>query len=90
MAIVLLAAIGVAVCAAVQLLVHRYWFGLFLSVVATMLAWVVASLVFALATNRLLIQPGRWGALEAILGAALLAQCVARALAFMRRLMGGQ
>jgi hypothetical protein len=90
MAIVLLVGIGAAVCLAVQLLVHRYWFGLFLSVVATMLAWIVASWVFALATTRMLIEPGPWSALEVILGAALIAQCVAGALAFKRRMMGGQ
>jgi hypothetical protein len=90
MTIVLLTAIGAAVCLAVQLLVHRYWFGLFLSVVSTMIAWVVASLAFALATNRLLIEPGQWGALEAVLGAAFIAQCVARALAFKRRIVGGR
>jgi hypothetical protein len=90
MAIVLLVVIGVVVCLAVQLLVSRYWLGLFLSVVASMLAWVVASLVFAMTTSHTLIAPGRWGALEAILGAALISQCVARALAFGRRIMGGQ
>ena len=90
MDIVLLACIGAVVCLAVQLLVHRYWFGLFLSVVVTMLAWIVASWVFALATTRLLIEPGPWSAVEAMLGAALIAQCVARALAFKRRLMGGR
>jgi hypothetical protein len=90
MAIVLLVGIGAAVCLVVQLLVHRYWFGVFLSVVATMLAWIIASWVFALATTRMLIEPGPWSALETILGAALIAQCVARALAFKRRMMGGR
>jgi hypothetical protein len=90
MAIVLLIVIGAAVCLAVQLLVSRYWLGLFLSVVAIMLAWVVASLVFAFITGHALIASGKWGALEAILGAALISQCVARALAFKRRIMSGQ
>jgi hypothetical protein len=90
MAIVLLVGIGATVCLAVQLLVHRYWFGIFLSVVATMLAWIVGSWVFALATTRILIEPGPWSAVEAFLGAALIAQCVAGALAFKRRMMGGR
>jgi hypothetical protein len=89
-AIALLVAIGAAVCVAVQLLVDRYWLGFFLSVVAIMLAWVITSLIFALATSHTLIAPGQWGALEAILGAVLIAQCVARALAFKRRIMGDQ
>jgi hypothetical protein len=88
LAILLLFVIGVAVCLAVQLLVSRYWLGLFLSVVAIMLAWVVASLAFASTTGHTLIAPGRWGALEAILGSALISQCVARALAFKHRILG--
>lgn len=90
MDIVLLICIGAAACLAVQLSVHRYWFGRFLSVVVTMLAWIVASRAFALATARLLIEPGPWSAIEATLGAALIAQCVDRALAFKRRMMGGR
>jgi hypothetical protein len=86
----LLIVIGVAVCLAVQLLVHRYWFGLFLSVVTTMIAWVAASLVFALATAQPLVAPGQWSNLEAVLGAAFIAQCIARILALKRRLMGGK
>jgi hypothetical protein len=88
--IALLIAIGIAVCLVVQLLVHRHWFGLFLSIVMTMIAWVVASLVFALATTQPLVAPGQWSNLEAVLGAAFIAQCVARILALRSRLMGGK
>ena len=70
-------------------MVRRYWFGLFLSIVATLIAWVVASLVFALATAHSLLDPGQWSSVEAFLGAALIAQCVSLALVFKRRLTDG-
>ena len=90
MRIALLVAIGVVACVAVQLATRRYWLGFFLSVVAVMLAWIVTSLAFASATGEALFAPDRWGALVPILGAALIAQCVARALAFKRRIDGGR
>ena len=90
MATALLLAIGVAVCLTVQLWVHRYWFGLFLSIVATMIAWVVASLLFALATTHPLVAPGQWSNLEAVLGAAFIAQCIARVLVLKRRIAGAK
>lgn len=77
-----LIATGIAVCAAVQLLVRRYWFGLFLSIVATMIAWALVGLLFAFATTEPLFGTGEWARLEAVLGAALIAQIVA---IFLRR-----
>ena len=82
MPIALLIATGVAVCVAIQLLVPRYWFGLFLSVVATLLAWVAVSLAFALATTQPIFGTGPLAGIEAVLGAALIAQIVAL---FLRR-----
>jgi hypothetical protein len=84
-----LIAIGAAVCLAVQLLVHRYWFGFCLSIVATMIAWIVAPLVFALVTTHPLVAPGQWSKLEAVLGALLIAQCISRLLVIMRRMTRG-
>ena len=83
MAMTLLIATGLAVCVAVQLLVQRYWLALFLSIVATMTAWVVVGLVFAFVTKQPLFDPGEWARVEAVLGAALIAQVVA---IFLRRL----
>jgi hypothetical protein len=77
MAIAFLIATGVAVCVAVQLLVPRYWLSLLLSVVATMTAWILVSLVFAFATTHPIFGTGEWAGLEAVLGAALIAQIVA-------------
>jgi hypothetical protein len=76
MALALLIATGVAVCVAVQLLVRRHWFALFLSIVATMIAWVVVSLGYAFATSDPLFGAGEWTHFEAALGAALIAQIV--------------
>jgi len=81
-----LIAIGAAVCLAVQLLVHRFWFGFFLSIVATMTAWIVAPLVFALLTAHPLAAPSQWSKLEAVLGALLIAQCISRLLVILRRM----
>lgn len=89
MATALLIGIGVAVCLAVQLLVQRYWFGFFLSIVANMIAWIVAPLMFALATAHALVTAGQWGKLEAVLGALLIAQCVSRILIIVRRMARG-
>jgi hypothetical protein len=75
--IALLISTGVPVCAAVQLLVPRYWFGLFLSIVATLIAWVLVSLAYAFATTRTLVGTGDWSGVEAVLAAALIAQIVA-------------
>ena len=83
MAIALLIATGIAVCAAIQLLVKRRWFALFLSVVATLITWILVSLAYAFATKELIFDTGRWAALEAVLGAALIAQIVAL---FLKRL----
>jgi hypothetical protein len=77
MALALLLVTGVAVSVAIQLLVRRYWFALFLSVVATMIAWIPVSLVFALATSHPLVGTGEWSNVEAVLAAALIAQIVA-------------
>ena len=82
MALALLITTGVVVCVAIQLLVPRYWFALFLSMVATMAAWVVCSLLFAFATSSPLVGTGEWSNVEAALGAALIAQIVA---IFLRR-----
>ncbi len=76
MALALLIATGVAVCVTIQLLVPRYWFALFLSIVATMIAWILGSLLFAFVTSRPLVGTGEWSNLEAVLGAALIAQIV--------------
>jgi hypothetical protein len=73
----LLLAIGVAVCVPIQLLVPRYWFALFVSVVATLLAWALASLPYAAATAHPLVGTGEWSTVEAVLAAALIAQVVA-------------
>jgi len=77
MATAILIATGVAVCAAVQLLVRRYWFALFLSIVATMIAWLLVGFLFAFATTESLFGTGEWTRFEAVLGAALIAQIVA-------------
>lgn len=77
MAFALLIATGVAVSVAIQLLVRRYWLSLFLSIVATMIVWIVTSLIFALATTHPLIAAGEWSNVEAVLAAALIAQIVA-------------
>ena len=82
MATAILIATGVAVCVAVQLLVRRHWLALFLSIVATMIAWVLVSLLFAFATTQPLFGTGEWTRFEAVLGAALIAQIVA---IFLRR-----
>jgi hypothetical protein len=82
MAMALLIATGVAVCVTIQLLVPRYWFALFLSIVATMIAWVLCSILFAFATTRPLVGTGEWSNLEAVLAAALIAQIVST---FLRR-----
>ena len=82
MAIALLIATGAAVCVAVQVFVQRRWLALFLSVVATMIAWVIVGLVFALVTKQPLFGDGEWARFEAVLGAALIAQIVA---IFLRR-----
>lgn len=82
MATAVLIATGIAVCAAVQLLVPRYWFALFLSIVATMTAWALVSLLFAYATSEPIFGTGEWTRVEAVLGAALIAQIVA---IFLRR-----
>jgi hypothetical protein len=74
---------------AAQSLIRRYWFGLFVSIVATLIAWVVASIVFVWATTQPLVAPGQWSSIEAFLVAALIAQCVSRVLVFKRRLTGG-
>ena len=88
MLIAMLVAIGAAVCLAVQLSIRRYWFGLFLSLVATLVAWLVVNLLYARGTGLPLVPPGQWNGVEAVLGAALIAQCVARLLAFKRRMTG--
>ena len=88
MATALLITIAIVVCWAVQSKVRGRWFRLFASIVATMIAWVAASFVFAWATQRPLVPAGQWSSLEAILIAALIAQCVAGVLAVKRRLMG--
>ena len=77
MALALLIATGVAVSVTIQLLVPRYWFALFLSIVATMIVWIVTSLLFALATTHPLVGAGEWSNVEAVLAAALIAQIVA-------------
>ena len=77
MAIAFLIATGVAVCVAVQLLVPGYWFSLLLSIVATMIAWVLVALVFAFATAQPIFGTGEWANVEAALGASLIAQIVA-------------
>jgi hypothetical protein len=77
MALALLLATGVAVSVTIQLLVRRYWFSLFLSIVATLIAWILASLLFAFATTRPLVGVGEWSSVEAVLAAALIAQIVA-------------
>jgi hypothetical protein len=59
-----LIAIGAAVCLAVQLLVRRYWLGFFLSIVATMIAWIVTPLVFALVTTHPLSLPANGASLK--------------------------
>jgi hypothetical protein len=89
LAAALLLAIGVIVCLAVQLLVRRHWLGLFLSIVATMLAWIIASFVFAFATAHPLVGSGQWSNLEAVLGAAVIAQSISIILALKRRIVGG-
>jgi len=85
MALALLIATGIAVCAAIQLVVPRYWFALFLSIVATMLAWIVISLLFAVATKEFIFGNGPLAGLEAFLGASLIAQVVAIFLKRLRR-----
>ena len=82
MATAILSATGVAVCVAVQLLVRRYWLALFLSIVATMIGWVLVSVLFAFATTQPIFGTGEWTRFEAVLGAALIAQIVA---IFLRR-----
>ena len=77
MALALLLAIGVAVSVTIQLLVRRYWFSLFLSVVATMIVWIFTSLLFAFVTTHSLVGAGEWSNVEAVLSAALIAQIVA-------------
>jgi hypothetical protein len=77
MALALLLATGVAVSVTIQLLVRRYWLSLFLSIVATMIVWVLTSLLFAFATTHPLIGLGEWSNVEAVLAAALIAQIVA-------------
>jgi hypothetical protein len=77
MALALLLATGVAVSVTIQLLVRRYWFSLFLSIVATMIVWILTSLLFALVTTHPLVSAGEWSNVEAVLGAALIAQIVA-------------
>jgi hypothetical protein len=77
MALALLIATGVAVSVTIQLLVRRYWFSLFLSIVATMIVWILTSLVFAFATTHPLVGDGEWSNVEAVLAAALIAQIVA-------------
>ena len=77
MALALLLTTGVVVSVAVQLLVRRYWFSLFLSLVATMIVWVLTSLLFALATTHPLVGVGEWSNVEAVLAAAFIAQIVA-------------
>jgi len=76
-ALALLLATGVAVSVTVQLLVRRYWLSLFLSIVATMIVWILTSLLFAFATTRPLVGVGEWSNVEAVLSAALIAQVVA-------------
>lgn len=87
MAIAILIVIGVAVCLAVQLLVRRYWLGFFLSVLAIMVAWIVTPLVFAWAATDPLVAPVQWSTLEALLGALFIAQCIARTLIIVRRML---
>lgn len=82
MKMALLIATGIAACAAVHILVRRRWLALFLSIVATMFAWVVVGIVFALVTRQPLFDTGEWARAEAVLGAALIAQIVA---IFLRR-----
>ena len=82
MALALLFVAGVTVCVAVQLLVRRYWLSLFVSIVATMIAWVLLGLMFAFATAQSVFGTGRWANVEAVLGAVLIAQIVA---IFLRR-----
>jgi hypothetical protein len=82
MTMAFLIAIGVGVCVTVQLLARRYWFALFLGIVATMIAWVLVAPGFAFATARPIFGTGEWSILEAVLGAALIAQIVAL---FLRR-----
>ena len=77
MALALLLATGFAVSVTIQLLVRRYWFSLFLSIVATMIVWILASLLFAFATTHPLVGAGEWSNVEAVLAAALIAQLVA-------------
>ena len=77
MALALLIATGVAVSVTVQLLVRRYWFSLFLSIVATMIVWILTSLLFAFATAHPLVGAGEWSNVEAVLAAAFIAQIVA-------------
>lgn len=82
MAIALLIATGLVVCVATQVLVQRYWLAVFLSIVATMIAWVIVGLVFAFATKQPLFDGGQWPRALAVLGAAAIAQVVA---IFLRR-----
>jgi len=42
-----------------------------------MIVWIITSLVFALATTHPLVDAGEWSNVEAVLGAALIAQVVA-------------
>jgi hypothetical protein len=77
MALALLLVTGVAVSVTIQLLVRRYWFSLFLSIVATMIVWIIASLLFAIVTTHPLVGVGEWSNVEAVLAAALIAQIVA-------------
>jgi hypothetical protein len=77
MALALLLVTGVAVSVTIQLLIRRYWFSLFLSIVATMIVWIITSLLFALVTANPLVGAGEWSNVEAVLAAALIAQIVA-------------
>ena len=82
MAVAFLIATGLTLCVAVQLLVRRYWLALFLSIVATMIGWVIVGWVFAFVTKQPLFEASEWARVEAVLGAALIAQLVA---IFLRR-----
>jgi hypothetical protein len=77
LALALLLVTGIVVSVTIQLLVRHYWFSLFLSIVATMIVWILTSLLFALATAHPLVGAGEWSNVEAVLAAALIAQVVA-------------
>ena len=77
MALALFLATGVAVFVAIQLLVRRHWFSLVLSIFATMIVWMLTSLLFALAAKQPLVGAGEWSSVEAVLAAAFIAQIVA-------------